>query len=79
MAQMYDKGVRSREFSDEDLVLHRALGSARDLSNGKLALNWEESYRVTAITGVRAYYLEDLEERPLQRLWNVQYLKRYYH
>ena len=79
MAQMYDKGVRSREFSVEDLVLHRALGSARDLSNGKLALNWEESYRVTVITGVGAYYLEDLKERPLQRLWNVQYLKRYYH
>ena len=79
MAQKYDKGVRSRKFSARDLVLHRALGSARGLSAGKLASNWEEPYRVTAIARVGAYYLEDLEERPLQRLWNVQYLKRYYH
>ena len=39
MAQRYDKGVRSREFNVGNLVLHRALGNARDLSDGKLALN----------------------------------------
>ena len=39
MAQKYDKGVRSREFRAGDLVLHRAVGGAWDLSAGKLAPN----------------------------------------
>ena len=36
-------------------------------------------YRVTTIAGARAYYLEDLNERPLPRLWNVHNLKKFYH
>ena len=39
MAQKYDKGVRSREFRAKDLVLHKAVGGAWDLSVGKLAPN----------------------------------------
>ena len=34
----------------------------RDVNAGKLAPTWEGPYRVTVITGVRAYYLEDLDE-----------------
>ena len=37
----------------------------KDLSIGKLASNWEGSYRVTIVAGVGAYYLKDMEERPL--------------
>lgn len=79
MAQRYDKNVRLRKFSVRDLVLRRVVGSTKDLIAGKLALNWEGPYRVTAIARVWAYYLEDLEERPLLQPWNVQNLKRYYH
>ena len=68
-----------REFGASDLVLWRAVGGARDISAEKLASNWEGPYKVTTIVRVRAYYLEDMEERPLPRLWNVQNLKRYYH
>ena len=50
----------------------------KDQNVGKLALNWEGPYRVTATVGLRAYYLEDLEERPLPRPWNVYNLKKYY-
>ena len=50
-----------------------------DVNVEKLALTWERSYRVTAITGAGAYYLEDLDERPLPRPWNARNLKKFYH
>ena len=79
MAQKYDKGMRSIEFYARDLALCKAVGGARDISVGKFAPNWEGPYRVTVIAGVGVYYLEDMEERPLPRSWNVQNLKKYYH
>ena len=33
---------------------------------------------LTYIAGPGAYYLEDLDERPLPRLWNVHNLKKFY-
>lgn len=65
MAQRYVKKVRSKEFSAGDLVLRWVVGSIKDLNAWKLALNWEGPCRVIMIAGVGAYYLEDLEERPL--------------
>ena len=67
MAQRYDKNVRTREFRAGDLVLRRAMGNAKDLNARKLAPNWEGPYKVTTIARARAYYLEDLKERPLLR------------
>ena len=61
-----------------DLFLRKAVGSLKDLNAWKLASNWEGPYRVTAITRMRAYYLEDMEERPLPQPWNVRNLKKYY-
>jgi len=37
----------------------------KDHNAGELALNREGSYQVIAMVGVGAYYLEDMEERPL--------------
>jgi len=68
-----------REFGAGDLVLQKAIGGSRDINAGKLAPNWERSYRVTTMAGVGAYYLEDMEERSLPRPWNVQNLKKFYH
>lgn len=50
----------------------------KDHNAGKLALNWERPYRLTAMAGAGAYYLEDTKERPLLRPWNVCNLKKYY-
>ena len=61
-----------------DLVLQKAIESMKVQNVGKLASNWEGLYRVTATVGARAYYLEDLEEKPLPRPWNVYNLKKYY-
>ena len=60
-------------------MLRKALGNARDASAGKLAPNWEGPYMITAIVRARAYYLEDMDERPLLCPWNVQNLRRFYH
>ena len=59
-------------------MLRKAVGSIRDTNVGKLAQTWEGSYRVTAITSAEAYYLEDLDERPLPQPWNFHNLKKLY-
>ena len=41
------------------------MGNIKDQGAGKLAPNWESPYRVTTVAGAEAYYLEDMEERPL--------------
>ena len=79
LAQHYNRDVKTREFSTEDLVLQKAVGSMRDTNARKLAPSWEVPYRVTAIAGAGVYYLEDLDERPLPRPWNVHNLKKFYH
>ena len=79
LAPCYNRDVKTREFSVGDLVLRKAVGNMRDTNAGKLAQAWEGSYKVTAIVGARVYYLEDLDERPLPRPWNVHNLKKFYH
>ena len=79
LAQRYNRDIKAREFSAGDLVLRKVVGNMRDASVGKLAQTWEGPYRVIAIASARAYYLEDLEERPLPRPWNVHNLKKFYH
>ena len=71
--------MKTNEFSAGDLVLWKAIGSMQDINVGKLAQTWEGPYRVTAIAGAGAYYLEDLDERPLPLPWNVHNLKKFYH
>ena len=67
LAWRYNRDVRKREFEARDLVLRKVVGNTRDVNVGKLALTWEGLYRVTAIASAGAYYLEDLDERPLPR------------
>ena len=59
-------------------MLRKVVGNMRDVVAGKLAQTWEGPYRVTTNAGVGAYYLEDLDERPLPRPWNVHNLKKFY-
>ena len=73
-----DLEIEAREFSSGDLVLRKVIGNMRDTNVGKLAPTWEGPYRITAIAGAGAYYLEDLDERLLHRPWNVHNLKKFY-
>ena len=79
LAQRYNRDMKTREFSARNLVLRRAIGNMRDTNAGKLAPTWEGPYRVTAIAGTGAYYLEFLDKRPLPQPWNVHNLKIFYH
>ena len=65
LAQRYNRDVKRREFCAGELVLRRAVGKTWDVNAGKLAPTWEGSYRVIVIASAGAYYLEDLDERPL--------------
>ena len=78
LPQRYNRDVKGREFSAGDLVLRKVVGNIRGVGAGKLAQTWEGPYRVTAIASAGAYYLEDLDERPLPRPWNVHNLKKFY-
>ena len=75
----YNRDVRRREFGAGDLVLQKVVRNTWDISAGKFAPTWEGPYRVTAIAGAGAYYLEDLDERPLPHPWNAHNLKKFYH
>jgi len=79
LARRYNKDVRKREFGAGDLVLQKVVGNTRDVNAGKLTPTWEGPYRVAAIAGTGAYYLEDLDERLLPRPWNAHNLKKFYH
>ncbi|XP_075649629.1 uncharacterized protein LOC142620082 [Castanea sativa] len=78
LARRCNRAVRRREFAAGDLVLRKVVGNTRETSAGKLASTWEGPYRVTAIAEAVAYYLEDLEEKPLHRPWDVRNLKKFY-
>ena len=68
-----------RPLTPSDLVLRKVVGAAKNLVWGKLGPNWEEPYRITLKAGIRAYFLEDLNERVIPHPWNVNNPKRYYY
>ena len=67
LAWRYNKDVRKMEFEVGDMLLWKVMGNTQDFSVGKLAPTLEGPYRVIAIAGAGAYYLEDLDRRPLDR------------
>ena len=79
LKQGYDSNVKLRPLTSGDLVLWRVVGTAKNPAWGKLGLNWEGPYRITLEAGIRAYFLEDLDEHVVPRPWNVNNLKRYYY
>ena len=79
LKQMYDKGVKSRPLAPRDLILRKMVGTAKNPVWGKLSPNLEWPYRITSITGIGAYYLEDLNENVIPHLWNINNLQRYYY
>ena len=79
LARRYNQNAKTREFGAGDLVLRKVVGHMRDTNAGKLTPTWEGPYRVTTIASVKAYYLEDLDKRPLPQPWNAYNLKKFYH
>ena len=75
----YDANVKLRPLAPRDLVLRKVVGAAKNPSWGKLGPNWEGPYRITSVSRIGAFYLEDLDERAIPRPWNVNNLRRYYY
>ena len=61
-----------------NLVLRKVVGTAKNPSWGKLGPNWEDSYRITLVASIGAYYLEDLDVNVVPHPWNVNNLYNYY-
>jgi len=79
LKQGYDSNVKLRPLTPEDLILRKVLGIAKNLTWGKLGLNWEGPYHIISVAGIGAYYFEDLDENVVPRPWNVNNLRRYYY
>ena len=79
LKQGYDANVNLRPLTPSDLVLCKVVGAAKNSAWGKLEPNWEGPYRITSKAGIRAYFLEDMDEHVIPRPWNVNNLKRYYY
>ena len=62
-----------------DLVLGKVLGTAKNPVWEKLGPNWEEPYRIISVAGIKAYFLENLDEHVIPCPWNVNNLKMYYY
>ena len=77
--QGYDMNVKLRPLAPGDLVLRKVLGNTKNPAWGKLWPNWEESYRITSVARIGAYYLVDLDEKTILHPWNVNNLKMYYY
>nr|XP_023886789.1 uncharacterized protein LOC111998898 [Quercus suber] len=69
LKQRYDVNVKLRPLALGDLVLRKVVRAAKNPSWGKLGPNWEGPYWITSIAGIGAYYLEDLDEKPLPFRW----------
>ena len=67
LKQGYDAKVKLRPLAPGDLVLKKVLGTAKNPAWGKLEPNWEGSYCITLVTGIGAYFLEDLDEHLVPR------------
>ena len=54
--------MKLRPLALGDLVLRKVLDTIKNPTWGKLGPNWEKPYRITSVAGIRAYFLEDLDE-----------------
>ena len=65
LKQGYDINVKLRPLAVGDLMLRKVLGATKNPTWGKLGPNWEGPYRITTVAEIGAYYLEDLDEKPV--------------
>ena len=79
LKQGYNAKVKLRPLEPRDLVLRKVLGTTKNPTWRKLGPNWERPYRITSLTSIGAYFLEDLDEHEKPHPWNVNNLRRYYY
>ena len=67
LKQGYGANVKLKPLTPGDLVLRKVVGAVKNPVWGKLGPNWERPYRITSKAGIRAYFLEDLDEHVVPR------------
>ena len=84
IARYYNTKVKPKIFWAGDLVL-RKVKILKPLDQGKLSLNWEGLYKISAQIGCLSatlrsgtYQLETLGGSAILRIWNADNLKLYY-
>ena len=78
ITKYYKKRVRPRSFKPGDLVLKKLLPARKDLTHGKIGLNWEGPYVISLIVRPGNYELQTKEGKTLPHSWNAEHLKRFY-
>ena len=78
MTKHHDALVRPKQFKIGDLILKKVSLATKDPAHGKLGPNWEGPYKVINSKKGGSYYLEALDGRKLEHLWNVKHLRKYY-
>ena len=78
MARQNNAIVKPKRFNIGDLVLKRVSMATKNPAHGKLRPNWEGPYRIINCKRQGSYYLEALDGRKLEHLWNIEHLRRYY-
>ncbi|XP_019150219.1 PREDICTED: uncharacterized protein LOC109147035 [Ipomoea nil] len=72
-----DRRIRPRAFQVGDLVL-RDRQASQPTEGGKLVIKWEGPYRIAEVVQAGTYKLETMEGKPVDRIWNVIHLKKFY-
>ncbi|XP_019150529.1 PREDICTED: uncharacterized protein LOC109147322 [Ipomoea nil] len=72
-----DRRIRPQTFQVGDLVL-RDRQASQPAEGGKFAVKWEGPYRIAAVVQAGTYKPETLEGQPVDRIWNVIHLKKFY-
>ena len=74
----YDKRVKPRSCKPGDLVLKKLLPTRKNLTHGKLGLNWEGPYIVSRVVRPGNYELQTEEGKVISHSWNAKHFKRFY-
>ena len=78
MARQHDAMVKPKRFNIGVFVLKRVSLATNNPAHRKLGPNWKAPYKVINCKRQGSYYLETLDRRKLEHLWNVEHLRRYY-
>lgn len=78
MTRYFNKKVRDRQFTIDDLVLRHIFLSIRYPRAGVLRPNWEGPYEIKAVIRPGVYKLVRLARGFIPQAWNAEHLRKYY-
>jgi hypothetical protein len=76
LRRYHDRNVRERSFNMGDLVLRR-IQTTKGMH--KLSAPWEGPFIVTEVVSLSTYRLQWADGQGVPNVWNIEYLRRFYH